>query len=40
LRVKQPLPAALISDTIPELYQEMIMEELNVKELRIDESLA
>ncbi len=40
LRVKQPLPAVLVSTTLPELYQDMIVEELNVKQLRIDESLA
>ncbi len=40
LRVKQPLPAVLISDAIPQLYQDMIVEELNVKTLIIDKTLA
>ncbi len=40
LRVKQPLPAVLISDEIPQLYQDMIVEELNVKALIVDQTLA
>lgn len=39
LRVKQPLPAVLVSVSLPTLYQHMICEELNVKELRIDTTL-
>jgi hypothetical protein len=40
LRVKQPLPAVLISESIPQLYQDMVVEELNVKSLQVDDSLA
>lgn len=40
MRVKQPLPAVLISDEIPQLYQDMIVEELNVKALIVDQTLA
>lgn len=40
LRVKQPLAAAMISTSVGDLYADMIREELNVKEIRIDESLA
>lgn len=40
LRVKQPLSAAMISMPVDEIYADMIREELNVKELRVDMSLA
>ncbi len=38
--MKQPLAAAMISTSVGDLYADMIREELNVKEIRIDESLA
>ena len=40
LRVKQPLQAAMISVSIWDIYADMIREELNIKELRVDETLA
>jgi len=40
MRVKQPLPAVILSQDMAALYQDMIKEELNVKAYIVDETLA
>jgi len=40
IRVKQPLPAVILSQELAPLYQEMLCEELNVKACTVDMTLA